>query len=94
MKTESTPNADATVVVQLTEDQRKSVLYALEDKLLETERYLGPEVPDEPGPHHACCNFHLQRYERDKEIYQAMKARKRSIKSTIKIFENAKGPTS
>jgi hypothetical protein len=85
-------SAEPKVVVELTEEQRKSVLYALEDKLLETERYIGQGVPDEPAPHHSCCDFHLQRYERDKEIYQAMKARKRAIKSTIKLFKKSEGP--
>jgi len=78
---------EPTFVVELTEDQRKSVLYALEDKLLETKRYMsGVEVPDQPAEHHTCCDYHLQRYERDKEIYDAMRARKRATVSTIKLF--------
>lgn len=75
-----------TITVELTEEQRKSVLYALEDKLLETERYMGSKVPDEPAPEHACCDFHFQRYERDREIYQAMRARKKAVKAAIKLF--------
>lgn len=75
-----------TITVELTEEQRKSVLYALEDKLLETERYMGSKVPDEPAPEHACCDFHLQRYERDRDIYQALKALKKATKQAIKLF--------
>jgi hypothetical protein len=76
-----------TTTVVLTEEQRRSVLYALEDKLLETERYVSSsKVPDKPGPEQSCCDIHLARYERDKEIYDAMRARKKAVKATIALF--------
>ena len=87
MMAESEYSDGATVTVDLTDEQRKAVLYALEDRLLETKRYMsGSEVPDEPAPQHVCCDFHLQRYERDREIYQAMRARKKDVEATIKLF--------
>ncbi len=76
-----------TTSIEITERQRNIILDALYDKEPETERYLtGSEVDEQPGPLDNCCEAHLDRYRQRKEVYKALKARKKAVKRTIKLF--------
>jgi hypothetical protein len=81
---------DATTTVEITEAQRNMVLSGLTNELLDAERYIrGSEENDEPGPEDACCPTHLARYEYRKEMYQALKKKKKAVKAVIALFEGA-----
>ncbi|WP_311245345.1 MULTISPECIES: hypothetical protein [unclassified Microbacterium] len=76
--------------VELTTDQISLVIGALYDKLVETEGYLrGSRTPATPRPEHKCCPHHLAQYEAQVDIYRAMKARRKAVKRTIRLFERS-----
>lgn len=77
----------ADLSVTVSETQRQTILNALTERLVEAEGYLrSSQVSDTPLPEHECCDFHRMRYERDRELHLAMKARKRAVKSLIGLF--------
>jgi len=80
--------AEPTMTVELTALQRSVVLNGLHDQLLEVNRYLsGSKVAKEPGPMDTCCPEHLARYERDKDTYALLKARKKGVVSCLELFQ-------
>lgn len=71
----------------VTESQRQTILNALTERLIEAEGYLrGSRLPATPAPEHTCCEFHRARFERDRNVYLAMEAKKRDIEALIQTF--------
>lgn len=56
--------SDPTVPLDVTQSQRRTILSAMHDKKLETERYLSSYGrPEQPGPLDTCCEGNFHRYE-------------------------------
>lgn len=71
--------------VALTTDERQTLISALHDALFEVERYMrGAKVNAKPAPDESCCAHHLARWERNRENYLALKARRRGVRRLIK----------
>jgi len=77
-------------VVELSADERRIIAYALEDQVLETERYLlGSRVPKTPGPDDSCCAAHLARYETRRDTYLSLKQKRRNLRRLIRKFSTS-----
>ena len=78
------------ITIELSESQRRIILGALTEKLVDVERYLrSSQVDANPGPLDTCCDAHRQRHQVRLETYRALKAQRRNVRKTLSLLDDA-----
>ena len=86
------------VTVTLTAKQRDTLLMAMRQYLLDSDRYNRSfaEVGDEPAPHQSCCEYHLAQWRRDtdwRDVLAEQRARHQAIISLLETAQPAPTPS-
>lgn len=83
--------AEPTIVIELTEEQRRAVAGALFDKQAETARYLlsFAHVHDEPGGLDSCCAAHLAAHAQRLSQRNVLREEKALVDRLIEIIDSA-----